>query len=894
MRRGVRLGQRAYGVMLQLLPESLRDRYGDEMAEAFGEELAVARRVGRVAALGVWLRAFGDVARCAPYEHWRQRKQPRPKEQRMQSFLSDLRFAGRSFVRQPGATALLIVTLVLAVAANTAVFTLLDGTFFRPFPFAEPSRLVYLNEKAPRWNLEFTGIDYTDFAVWRDRARAFESMALLSNESVNLADGSGSERVDVSRVTYDFATVLRIKPILGRMFTREEDRPKGPNVVAIGSAIWKERFGGSQNVIGKTLRINSAVYTIIGVLPPEAEFPDGAKMWLPIGGNPNETGHSYSYDGIGRLKTGVTIEQAAKDLEQAHQPIWLKSDSSHTVSPRVMPLHDRFVSDFRVVGVALGAGASLVLLIACANVAGAMLARSMFRRREVGIRIALGASGGRVVRQLLTESLALAALGGAGGALLGGWALRVLVAANSTLVPKWAALSVGPRTIIFSIAVVAATALLFGLAPALQLTREDSHDALGAGGTRTTSSKRDRRLLDVLVVAEIGLAVVLLATGGLLVRAYTNLRHVDPGFRSDGALMFRISLPAVKYRNGTTQLAFYQTLIDRLKSMPGVDHAALITCPPFTCHWGNFFKPEGAPPLRANETDPVTLMRLASPEYFATMGIQFVHGRAFNENEGQAAAGGYRPVVVNEEFARHAWPTIADPVGKRIGSRDDTSSTNWSTVVGVVKDVKHYGLARPMIPGIYFPLTRIDSSANFDSFAFVVHTSGNPVSLFPSIRAATRALDPELPVFRLATLHSMVDQSLAQARTVAFVLAAFAAIALTLAVGGIYAVLSYVVGRRQHEIGIRMALGAQSLQVLRMVVRQGLVLVAIGLAIGLPSSLMAARLVSSLLVGVTAWDPVTYVAVVALLVATGTVAAVVPARRAARVDPKIALSEGAT
>jgi predicted permease len=807
----------------------------------------------------------------------------------MQSFLSDLRFALRSFLRQPGATALIVVTLGLAVAANTAVFTLLDGLFFRPFPFAEPNRLVYLNERAPRWNLEFTGINYTDFATWRSRARAFESMAVWSSESVNLADGGSAERIDAARVTYDMPTVLRIRPVLGRTFTREEDRPKGPPVVAIGNALWKERFGGSPGVLGKTLRINSTAYTIIGVLPSEAEFPNGAKLWLPFDGDPNSTDNSYSYDGIGRLKAGVTIAQAAADLAAAHQPIWLKSDTAHVVSPRVELLRDRFVADFRVIGKALGAGALLVLLIACANVASAMLARAIFRRREVGIRVALGASAGRVARQLLTESFVLAAVAGVGGAVLGQWGLKLLLASNSDLVPKWAALTVGLRTMLFSIAMMGATTVLFGLAPALQLGRQDPGEALGSGGTRTTGSRRERRLLDGLVVAEIGLAVVLLASGGLLMRAYANLRRIDPGFRTSGTAEFRVALPQSKYKNAVTQMAFYRTLIERLHAIPGIDHAAMITCPPLGCHWGNFFKAEGAAAPAPNEVDPVTLTRYASAEYFATMGLQFVHGRAFGENDGGARTG-YRPVVVNEEFARHAWPTVADPTGKRIASRGDTSS-NWTTVVGVVKDAKHYGLARPMIPGLYFPLTRIDTSSDFESFAFTVHTTGNPISLFPAIRAAVRGLDPELPVFELKTMQAAVDASLAQARTVALSLAAFAAIALTLAIGGIYAVLSYVVGRRRHEIGIRMALGAQSAQVLRMVVRQGLRLVSVGLLVGLPLAFLSARILSSLLVGVTSSDPLTYAAVITVLTATTVVAAWIPARRAARVEPKIALNE---
>ena len=477
----------------------------------------------------------------------------------MHSFLSDLRFALRSFARQPGATALIVVTLGLAVAANTAVFTLLDGLFFRPFPFSEPNRLVYLNEKAPRWNLDFTGINYADFATWRSRARSFESMAVWSNESVNLADGGSAERVDASLVTYDMPNVLRIRPVLGRMFTREEDRPKGPNVVAIGNALWKERFGSSPDVLGKTLRINSKAYTIIGVLPTEAEFPNGAKLWLPLDGDPNSTDNSYAYDGIGRLKPGVTLAQAAADLNAAHQPIWLKADTAHFVSPRVDFLRDRFVADFDVIGKALGAGALLVLLIACANVASAMLARAIFRRREVGIRVALGASASRVARQLLTESFALAAIAGIGGALLGQWGLKAAAHFEQRSRPKvGGTLTVGVRTMLFSIAIMGATTVLFGLVPALQLGRQDPGEALGAGGTRTTGSRRERRLLDGLVVAEIGLAAVLLAAGGLLVRGYANLRRIDPGFRARRDIEFRVALPPAKYRNGLTQWRFIE------------------------------------------------------------------------------------------------------------------------------------------------------------------------------------------------------------------------------------------------------------------------------------------------------------------------------------------------
>jgi putative ABC transport system permease protein len=354
--------------------------------------------------------------------------------------------------------------------------------------------------------------------------------------------------------------------------------------------------------------------------------------------------------------------------------------------------------------------------------------------------------------------------------------------------------------------------------------------------------------------------------------------------------MFRVVLPSATYKHGAPQQAFFNSLTSDLARAPGVDHVAIVTCPPFGCHQGRFYTAEGAAPLSKNDPDPVTLSRWASPDYFATMGIQFVHGRPFREQEGFATSG-FRPIVINEELARHLWPGVEDPTGKRMASRGDTSR-NWSTVVGVVRDVKHYGLARPMIPGLYYPLTRRDTSTDISSYEVVVHTAGNPTMLFPAVRGAVRALDPDLPVVDLKTAQVALDESLRDSRMLAFALAAFAAIALTLAVGGIYALLSYVVGRRRHEIGIRMALGARQSQVGALVVRQGLSLVAVGLAIGVPVALGSLRVLSSLLTGVAASDPATYATVVILLAGTGALAALVPARRAAALDPKIALSEG--
>jgi putative ABC transport system permease protein len=741
----------------------------------------------------VYLAAAFDVIARAPYEHWRRRNfqqaQNHRREQRMHSFYSDLRFAIRSFARQPGATALVVITLALAVGANTAVFALVDAVFFRPLPYPNANRLVDLNETAPKWGLDFTSINYPDFDQWRKASRSFEAMALWSGSSFNVSDGTSAERLTGQYVTYDMPLALGIRPVLGRSFTREEDVPKGPNVVMISYGLWQTRFGGARDVLGKSLRISSLPYTIIGVLPPNVTLDGQTSLWLPLGGDPKQVGQSYAYDGVARLKPGVTIEQARRDLEIAHEPIWRASDTTHTVSPRIMPLRDRFVSEYRTIGAALGAGVVLVLLIACANVAGAMLARSMFRRREMGIRIALGASNSRLTRQVMTESLLLATLGGIVGTLLGRTGIGLLTAGVETP-PPWLHLGIDARAVAFSVLIVAVTAILFGLVPSIPLRRQ-GQGALAATGSRTAGSVPERRVLNGLVVVEIALAAVLLASGGLLMRAYSNLRDVDPGFRPDGVVGFRVSLPEATYQNGLVQRRFYETLIASLRAVPGVIDAGVVTCAPFTCHWGSFFAAEGAPAKPANAVDPVVLLRYASAGYFQTMGIKLLRGRFFDEHEG--APQGLRPVVINDVLEKQLWPDGSNSVGKRFSNRGDTAASRKMTVVGVVKDVRHYGLARPMIGGLYRSMTAVDSANGLPSLAVVAHTSGSTSALFASIRTTMRELDPELPLYDMKTMQAAVDQSVASRRAIALWLAAFAAIA---SVGGRRYLRGVVVRRR--------------------------------------------------------------------------------------------------
>ncbi|MEO8452554.1 MAG: ABC transporter permease [Gemmatimonadota bacterium] len=877
-----------YRLLLHLLPGALRESSGPEMEALFLETLERERAArGRRGALAVWGRAATDILRRAPYERWRRRTRPTSGARAMSNLTHDLRFAVRGFFRQPGVTALVILTLTLGIAASSAVFTLLNGLFFRPFPFARPEQLVYLNETAPKWNLEFTSVFYGDFAVWQKESRAFQSMALFTENDVNLWDGTTAERVRGASITRDFGAVLGIRPVVGRFFTADEDRPKGPAVVLLSYGLWRSRFGGASDVVGRTLAINGVAHQVVGVMPPNGEFPAEARLWLPMAGDPNERCCSYSYEGIARLKPGITIEQARADLQHAHGPIWAARDSIHTVSPRLLPLRERLVSDYRLIGSALGIGVVLVLLIACANVASIMLARSIFRQREIGIRVALGATAGRVSRQLFTESLVLAAVAGVSGAVLGRLGLKLLLESMPDRLPSWAQFGADWRIVLFSVGIVGMTAILFGLAPALQNRRQDGRSAM-AGGGRASMSVRQRRTLNGLVIAEIALASVLLVASGLLVRAYQRVRNVDPGFRVDNTLSFRLAPPLAKYRNGKEQVAFYQDVIGRLQAIPGVRDVGAVNCPPLGCHLGNFYEAEGAAATNGRGENPVILTLFASPGYFGAIGLKLVSGRFFTPVDG--TEGGPTSVIVSEAFARAKWPNVKDPVGRRVRYQGG-DSTRWFTVVGVAGDVHHYGLDQPAKPTVIIPMALLAGDSDPPSLALVVHTATEQAALFKSVGDAVRAIDPELPLFQVGTLAASLNRSLALRRAFSWLLAVFGGIALTLAVGGIYAVLSYLIGQRTREIGIRMTLGAERGQVLGLVLRQGLGLVTLGLVIGLPIAFGASRLLSSLLVGVTASDPLTFVGVAIGLVVTGLTAAMIPARRASGVDPKVALSE---
>ena len=868
---------RAYRVLLRLAPRPLRTAHADDMEDLFAERLAAARTRGWLAAAAVWGRAVSDLLQ-ARVGAWT----PHPvaltvpiDERKTIMAGSDVRYAWRALLRQRGATALAVTMLALGIAANVAVFSLVNGLFLRPFPFPQPDRLVYINTAAPKWNLDTVGINYPDFDRWQKDQRLFEAIATYETANFNLADAGGVDRIRGAQITYDFPRVLGVAPILGRSFTPDEDKPKGPPVVLISAALWKERFASDRNVVGRSMRLDGTARTIIGVMPAEASFPDDVRLWVPYAGDPLQKYESYTGDAIGRLKPGVTPEQGDADVKRAHQPIWDTRDKDRVVTPFVKPLHETFVRDYRGAARTVGGAVAVLLLIACANVAAVMLARALARRREMGIRLALGSSRLRLLRQLLIENLMLAVAGGAIGLLVGRWALGALIRMIPDELPRWAVFHVDVRVAAFSVVVVAATVILFGWAPALHAVGGDLRSAVTATTGGTTGAPRGRRTLWFLVAGEFALAAVLLVCGGLLVKAFDRIRHVDPGFRSDHVLVATVPLAEATLPKFEQRAAFWREFERRAAEIPGVESAGVVTCAPLSgCHTGNFFNVEGAVP-RPDGKNPVVLWRTASPGYFRAMGIRLKEGRFLEDADDRDGA---QPViVVNETFVRTFWGEGATGVGRRLRQGERP----WTTVVGVTADVKHYGLERPMRPGVYMSVS-YDPRLNM---TVALHTTVEPSSVTPALREVLRQMDPEVPLYRVRTMEAQIRQSTALRAAFSWMLAVFAGLAFVLAIGGAYGVSMYLVTQRTREIGIRVALGARTGDIFRSVVATGVGVVLVGVACGLAGSVAVARLLGDALFGVSAHDAGVLGGVTAVLIGTALLANGLPARRAARIDP---------
>ena len=798
----------------------------------------------------------------------------------MSTLWQDIRYGFRTLARNPGFAAIAAFTLALGISGNVAIFSVFNGFHLRPLPFKEPGQLVDLDETAPRWNLEFTGLAYPDFCAWRTHNRSFEGMAAWTTSSRNFSFQGNAERIRGASVTHDLVSVLGIQPILGRSFIVDEDRPGGAKVVMLGYGLWQRLFGG-RDVLGQAVQLNRESFTVVGVLPPDIAITEleGAEFWVPLAKDP-QVRDGWFLRGVGRLKRGVTLSMARDDLLRMHRGLVENGKANENTFARLTPLRERmFGSERPVMSVLMGA-VGVVLLIACANVAAMMLARGLARSREWGIRMSLGATPRRIAQLIGVESLLLSAFGGLLGTFLGRWVLKVFLASLADPPPRWVSFEFDWRVGLFT-SVMVLLAALFGSLPVIGSARQvNLQGAVQSSAMQSTAPGGKRRSLSALVVAEVALTLILMIQATLLLQAFRSLQRVDPGFRPDHVLVYEISLPEAPYGRKEAQSAFFQSHLEQVRGLPGVTAASAVTFPPLGGQFGTFYTVENAPPKGPNEPSPPVLQRTALPGYFETMGIPIVAGRSFTEQDGRNE--GSLAVIVNETFARRFWPD-QDPIGKRIRNGDDKAP--WLTVVGVAKDVKHYGLDQPVTPGVYLPYAQEPGA----HMAVVVRSSVPPSSLVPAVRALVHRTDSELPVYGVVTMEERLWQSIWLRRTYSTLFGIFAGVALLMAIGGIYGVFSYAVSRRTQEIGVRLALGSQRREVQWLVLRQGMTLAVMGIGVGLLGAIIAVPLTRSLLYGVSPVDPLTFIAVALVLAATSVLACWLPARRAARIDPMVAL-----
>ncbi|MCI0387434.1 MAG: ABC transporter permease [Acidobacteria bacterium] len=819
----------------------------------------------------------------------------------MQNLIQDLRYGLRMLLKKPGFTLIAIITLALGIGANTAIFSVVNSVLLRPLPYPESDRLVYLNESG----LQMRGmsISYPNFTDWRAQNQVFEKLGVFNRNSYNLTGSGEAERIVTGQMSADLFSALRVNPALGRIYTNEEDQPGGPPVVVLSYGLWQRRFGGNTQLLNQTLTFNGRGYTVIGVMPPGFQFPSRVEMWVPVGqlsDQPSwrQRGNHPGLNGVARLKPGVTLEQARADLERIAVNLEKQyPDSNMGNRVNIRPLMEIFVSDVRPALWTLLVAVSFVLLIACANVANLLLARAMTRQKEMALRAALGASRWRVVRQLLTESVLLSLIGGGLGLLLARWGVKLILSISPDGIPRSREIGIDGRVLVFTCAISILTGIIFGLAPALQASKTDVQEALKDTARTMTAGRRWVR--SGLVVVEMALTLMLLIGAGLLIRSFYRLTQVNPGFSYDHLLSFSVSLPQRKYQSPQQQLNFYDQMLQKIRSVPGVELVGISSGLPLGNNgWQTSYVVEGQPPPPPGKT-PLMEACLASSDYFKAMGIPLLRGRNFTEqdnlshlteeklrslNENQRQTAGVDVMIIDEEFARRQWPN-EDAIGKRIRWGNDPRAP-VITVVGVVGRVKMDGLNRDSNREQgYFHYRQLP----FSGMTVTVKSTIEPGQMVAAVRQQVTAIDSEQPIYGVRTLEQIRSDSIAPQRLNLTLLGIFASVALALALIGIYGVMSYAVNQRTHEIGVRMALGAQSRDVLKLVVRQGMKLALAGVVIGLIASFALTRLMEGLLFGVRATDPVTYSIIALLLIVVALLACYVPARRATKVDPMVAL-----
>ncbi|HVG31969.1 MAG TPA: ABC transporter permease [Pyrinomonadaceae bacterium] len=804
----------------------------------------------------------------------------------METLLKDIRYGLRMIVKSPGFTLVAVLALALGIGANSAIFSVVNAVLLRALPFDQQERLVQIWGTVIKRGDDRNVASYPDFADFRDQNTVFEHIAAYTQSSGILTGADAPEQLDGVAVTGDIFAVLGTQPLQGRALKPEDEKPESPRAAVISYGLWQRRFAANPNLIGQQITLNGVSRTVIGIMPQGFGFPLEARkteFWVPL--NPTsetnkERGAHYLLM-IARLKQGVQLAQAqaematiARRLEQQYP------DKNTGRGVNIISMYENVVGHIRPALLILLGAVGFVLLIACANVANLLLARAASRQKEIAIRSALGANRLRIIRQLLTESVLLSVMGGFLGLLLALWGLDLLVAVMPADLPRIKEIGLDARVLSFTLLVSVLTGIIFGLVPALQSSRQDLNETLKEGGRGSSEGIGRNRVRSLLVVSQIALSMVLLVGAGLLIRSFRQLQNINPGFDPHRVMTATIGLPDAKYHEESQMAAFFQQTLQRAAGLPGVESVGAVSPLPLSGDMAqNLLIVEGRPPLKPGER-LITNSRVVSADYFRAMGIPLIKGRTLTEQDNRNAP---RVVVINETLARKYFPN-EEPLGKRI--EVTIADDNMAEIVGIVGDVKHMTLDAEAGPESYFSYQQIPNSY----MTLVARAkSGDPASLAPGLRQAVEQVDRDQPLSDVRTMEQLLADSLARRRFNMLLLGLFSAVALLLAAVGIFGVMNYSVSQRTHEIGIRMALGAQPRDVLKMVVGQGMTLAFIGVLIGLVAAFALTRLMSSLLYGVTATDPLTYVAVALALSAVALLASFIPARRATRVDPIEAL-----
>jgi putative ABC transport system permease protein len=811
----------------------------------------------------------------------------------MQTFLQDLKYALRMLKKNPAFTTVAILTLGVGIGANSAIFSVLNSVLLRPLPYRQPGQLVRVYSEFPTMQLKKFWLSSPELLDIQREAKSWEAIGAWAPGGQNVGTESEPLRVTSAAITRSLIDVLGVQPERGRNFTEEEDRSGGPKVAIISHGLWQKGFGGASDIIGKQIQVNSATTTVVGVMPANFGFPPGSndqvELLVPFQFDPanpgNRGGHFLSV--IGRLKPGVTMEQAQSEMTSLMAGWKSESRAQHLLNPQNHPvvmlgLHEDVVGSARKAVWLLMGAVVFVLLIACVNVANLLLARAESRHREFAVRLALGAGIRRMVRQFVAEGFVLVLIASILGVVLAFVGLKVLLLFAPDSVPRTEEISVGLPVLGFTIVVAIIAVFLFGLAPLVQVSERNLANWIRGAGQRAIRGG-GQALRMGLVVTEIALAVILVIGSGLMIRAFWKLQQVNTGFDPAGVTSFSLNLPSVKYK-APERLQFVNALEQKLSTVPGVTGVSIASgIPPLRRINANDTEIEGYQPTPDGPAQNVDYWNFIGNDYFKTMKIRLLEGRTFEPQDDNPDA--MRVVIVNQALAKRFW--TGSPIGKRVNPGFADPKV-WCTIVGVVEDTKNAGMDKPAGPELYFQAKQANQFLS-GNLSFVIRTTNDSASVEGSIRNAVRELDSTLPVYNLRSMEEVVSKSMVQPRFLALLLATFSGIALFLAAIGIYGVMAYSVAQRTQEIGVRMALGARPLHVLRLVFKQSLLMLLIGTVIGLVGAFLLTRLMSTLLFEVTATDPLTYVSVIGILTVVALLACYIPARRAAKVDPLVAL-----